>query len=90
MVILWRRWSEQPGYDVKLQLAILFFDLLVKFEDAPNFTSVDRSLMLADNFSSSVQGGWLLRGGILKKCLNLNTKLGLIKLGLRKPRQMEF
>ena len=30
------------------------------------------------------------RGGILKKCLNLNTKLGLIKLGLRKPRQMEF
>ena len=24
----------------------------------------------------------------LKKCLNLNTKLGLIKLGLRKPRQM--
>ena len=29
-------------------------------------------------------------GGILKKCLNLNVKLGLIKLGLRKPRQMEF
>ena len=32
----------------------------------------------------------LFRGGILEKCLNLDVKLGLIKLGLRKPRQMEF
>ena len=67
---------------------------LTEFEDIASFddwwSQIECYYSKDEDFREFFTNPDFTWGGILEKCLNLDVNLGLIKLGLRKPRQMEF